>query len=92
MKLDKFKQKLNALIIASSLGNKESVEQLIEDLTIAYENQLDIVSACKHNIDVLKEREQIGIRRMTNVVRCLEEQGLTAKEITDIIKLGEENI
>jgi hypothetical protein len=91
MKLEKFKTKLLKILRECEKANDESVDTLFEELTLAYENQLDLVSMGKHNIRVHQEREQIGIRRLEKVVKYLEDKGLTINEINDIVRLEGEN-
>ena len=76
----------------------EDMEELNESLDNIHESLLDIknnyeskIRIYKHNAEVRKEREEICIRRLTKVVKYLENLGLDIGEINNIMKLEEEN-
>ena len=45
------------------------------------------IECLRNNIKVYEERENIGYRRMVKFTEYLEKQGLSIKEINDIIQL-----
>ena len=90
MDLQEFKRKLNVLLDIYADGYAEEGQELLEEIENAYESQQDEISCLTHNIEVYKQREQIGIRRLEKVVRYLKIQELTDEQINHILRLEEE--
>ena len=92
MDLQEFKRKLNVLLDIYADGYAEEGQELLEEIENAYESQQDEISCLTHNIEVYKQREQIGIRRLEKVVRYLKIQELTDEQINHILRLEEERM
>ena len=90
MKINKFKQNLLKILREVENGNDNEVDELFQKLLNAYEYQQNEIECLTHNIEVYKEREQIGIRRLEKVIRYLKIQELTDEQINHILKLEEE--
>ena len=90
MKINKFKQKLLKILREVENGNDNEVDELFQKLLNAYESQQNEIECLTHNIEVYKQREQIGIRRLEKVVRYLQIQELTDEQINHILRLEEE--
>ena len=52
---------------------------------------LSEIECLKNDIKVLEERDNIGFRRLVKCDEYLKSQGLSNKEINDIMRLEEEN-
>ncbi len=87
MRISKFKQNLLKMLREVENGNDNEVDELLN----AYESQQNEIECLTHNIEVYKQREQIGIRRLEKVVRYLQIQELTDEQINHILRLEEEN-
>lgn len=90
MKINKFKQNLLKILREVENGNDNEVDELFQKLLNAYESQQDEIECLTRNIEVYKQREQIGIRRLEKVVRYLQIQELTDEQINHILRLEEE--
>lgn len=90
MRISKFKQNLLKILREVENGNDNEVDELFQKLLNAYESQQNEIECLAHNIEVYKQREQIGIRRLEKVVRYLQIQELTDEQINHILRLEEE--
>ena len=88
MKLNEFKDELQNY---GFWYGDEMMLEIQEKLLNSYQSKLDEIECLTHNIEVYKEREQIGIRRLEKVVRYLQIQELTDEQINHILRLEEEN-
>lgn len=87
MNLQEFKEKLQDY---GFWYGDEMVLETQRELLNSYQSKLDEIECLTHNIEVYKQREQIGIRRLDKVVRYLQIQELTDEQINHILQLEEE--
>lgn len=91
MKLEEFESLLFKTLKTYGDGQARKSHEFGSTLINEYHNKLDEIECLTHNIEVYKQREQIGIRRLEKVIKYLEDLGLSVSEINDIIRLEEEN-
>ena len=89
--IKEFENLLSKTLKAFGDGHTRKCHEFGNNLINSYQSKLDEIECLTHNIEVYKEREQIGIRRLEKVVRYLKIQELTDEQINHILQLEEEN-